>query len=252
MADPNIAELAMQGHHHAIASLVSELLGEGVSVKSGWKAETLLLRITTETPIDASTTISLLKSALGSLDTLSAHTCIVQAVCQGAAQPLWTKTFAIEAVAPQPAHAAAPTIPAAEELSDSADVSVSDPLAIVAVSSTPTPGKWMWPSVDLGNLQKLGGQVTEQALKAVQETAASTQDAAMKATEQAMRSSINQTMNAFQIAVEEIRARRLPAQMTALTGTINVGVIQLSIRLDIPMNEDTGAIEIEIPTDDSI
>ncbi|MEL6171559.1 MAG: hypothetical protein AAFN08_16995 [Cyanobacteria bacterium J06559_3] len=78
-----------------------------------------------------------------------------------------------------------------------------------------------------------------------QETATNAHGMASKATEQALRSSIDQTMGAFQIAVEQIRERQLPAKMTALTGTINVGVIQLSIRLDIPMDEETGDIAVE-------
>ena len=53
-------------------------------------------------------------------------------------------------------------------------------------------------------------------------------------------------MNAFQIAVEQIHERKIPAKMTALTGSINVGVIQLSIRVDIPMNEETGEIAFDI------
>ena len=69
---------------------------------------------------------------------------------------------------------------------------------------------------------------------------------ASKATEQALRSSIDQTMSAFQIAVEQIQAKKIPAEKTALTSTINAGVIQLSIRVDIPMNETTGDIAVEI------
>ena len=38
--------------------------------------------------------------------------------------------------------------------------------------------------------------------------------------------------------------------MTALTGTINVGLIQLSIRLDIPMDEETGDIAVEAKRSD--
>lgn len=106
--------------------------------------------------------------------------------------------------------------------------------------------RWKLPGVNLNGLQKMSGQVSSQAVEMVKTTASGTQGLAARATEQALRSSIDQTMSAFQIAVEQIHARKIPAEKTALTGTINVGVIQLSIRLDIPMNEKTGEIEIDI------
>lgn len=115
-------------------------------------------------------------------------------------------------------------------------------------SGAPATGGWKLPKINLANLQQASGDVANQAVKAAQATAMVTQEATAKATEQALRSSIDQTMNAFQIAVEQIHARKLPAKMTALTGTINVGVIQLSIRLDIPMDEETGEISGEVST----
>lgn len=106
--------------------------------------------------------------------------------------------------------------------------------------------RWKLPGVNLDSLQKMGEQVSNQTIEMAKSTATGTHGLASKATEQALRSSIDQTMSAFQIAVEQIYAREIPAEKTALTGTINVGVIQLSIRVDIPMNEQTGEIELEI------
>lgn len=106
--------------------------------------------------------------------------------------------------------------------------------------------RWKLPGVSVNGLQKLGGQISGQTIEMAKSTAASTHGLASRATEQALRSSIDQTMSAFQIAVEQIYERKIPAEKTALTGTINVGVIQLSIRVDIPMSDQTGEIEVEI------
>lgn len=106
--------------------------------------------------------------------------------------------------------------------------------------------RWKLPGVNVSGLQKMGEQISGQTIEMAKNTANSTHGFASKATEQALRSSIDQTMSAFQIAVEQIYERKIPAEKTALTGTINVGVIQLSIRVDIPMNEQTGEIELEM------
>ncbi|MBE9063705.1 hypothetical protein [cf. Phormidesmis sp. LEGE 11477] len=117
---------------------------------------------------------------------------------------------------------------------------------LTAQKSEEKKSRWKLPGVHLEGLQKASGQVSNQAVELAKNTAVGTHGLASKATEQALRSSIDQTMSAFQIAVEQIHERKIPAEKTALTGTINVGVIQLSIRVDIPMNEQTGEVEMEI------
>jgi gas vesicle protein len=107
-------------------------------------------------------------------------------------------------------------------------------------------GRWKLPDIDLNAFQQAKAQVSDQAVQMAQSTAANTQDLVSKATDQALRSSIEQTMNALQIAVEQIHSRNIPAQTAVLTGSINVGVVQLSISVDIPMNERTGDILIEV------
>lgn len=123
---------------------------------------------------------------------------------------------------------------------------LADDSELAGTENSVKDGGWKFPGVNLNNLQKMGGQVADQAFKLAQDTATTTHGAASKATEQALRTSIDQTMNAFQLAVEQIHTRKLPAKMAALTGTVNVGVIQLSIRLDIPMDEETGEIAVDI------
>lgn len=106
--------------------------------------------------------------------------------------------------------------------------------------------RWKLPDVSISGLQKVGEKISEQTVGIATDAATNTHELASRATEQALRSSIDQTMSAFQIAVEKIYERKIPAEKTALTGTINVGVIQLSIRVDIPMDEETGEIEIKV------
>jgi hypothetical protein len=258
MAQNDMTELAQQGNSKAIASLLSQILGDGVTVQSGFKGDICVVRATSDEPLDETETVQMLQAFFGQLQCSKVQQCIVQSVVKGESSSRWNRSFDI-LVVPAEAEIVAVEEPAPVE-PDEVAAAVSEPNAeaselstdseIVPVAAPEMPesngGKWRFPGMKLGNLQKMSGQMTEQAVKMVQETASTAQDTTFKATEQAMRSSINQTMNAFQIAVEEIRARKLPAEKTALTGTINVGIIQLSICLDIPMDQETGEIAMDI------
>lgn len=239
MSQTDFAELAQQGNPKAIASLLAEQLGNEVKVQAGFKGETCVVRITSIAPLAQSETVPMVEAFLAQLQCSKVKQCIVQSVVKGDARPLWNQSFDIPTETDEDEGLSVEDMALVEQ-------PASAEVVAAAVPQETSNGKWKFPGVNLGNLQKIGGQMTEQAVKTAQETVVTAQGSTFKMTEQAMRASINQTMNAFQIAVEEIRARKLPAEKTALTGTINVGIIQLSIRLDIPMDQETGEIAMDI------
>lgn len=243
MSQTDVTKLAQQGSPKAIASLLASQLGSKVKVQAGLKQDTCVVRITSSTPLEQRETVSVVEAFFTQLQCSEVKQCIVQFVVQGDAKPLWNQTFDISI---EPVEAELAEVKLASEEQVLAEQPMPAEVVAAGLSQETGNGKWKFPGMNLGNLQKLGGQMTEQAAKAAQETAMTAQDSTFKVTEQAMRASINQTMNAFQIAVDEIQARKLPAEKTALTGTINVGIIQLSIRLDIPMDQETGEIAMDI------
>ncbi len=248
-----VLEKASQGNCQAIALFVGGRLGKDVDVQAGAKEETLLIRLVADEPIEKELALlEKIENALGEINCTNFEFCKVQAVTKADMKAVWIHSLNLqkESLGEEKVISESIFFDAISNDVDLANIETPLPLENSNDSQQDKdsvhPSKWKIPGIGLGNLHKLSGQFSEQTLRIAQEAATTTQDAAFKATEQAMRSSINQTMNAFQIAVEEIHARKLPAKMTALTGTINVGVIQLSIRLDIPMDEETGEISMEV------
>lgn len=250
---PNALELANQGNPRAIALFMAEKLGTDIDVQAGVKEDILLIRLIIDGPIEKD--LALLEKIENVLDEINCtifDACKVQAVMKTDMKPIWVHSLSLQknCLGVEEAISANTSLDVIPDEVDFINTEISQPIENNEISQPyrddAHSGKWKIPGIGFGNLHKLSGQISEQTLRIAQEAATTTQDAAFKATEQAMRSSINQTMNAFQIAVEEIHSRKLPAKMTALTGTINVGVIQLSIRLDIPMDEETGEIRMEV------
>jgi hypothetical protein len=220
---------------------VSKEFNDKLNVQSGSKDDVLLIRLFFIQSIDQEPSIEKIANLLERVQCQSFKRCMVQAIKKTDMTQAWKHTFDL----PQGETDEDDIFPSVSLETASNETYSDDSVPRQVLGDTSAENKWKVPGSYLGGLRKLGGQVSEQALRIAQDTATTTQEATFKATEQTMRSAINQTMNAFQIAVEEIHARKLPAKMTALTGTINVGVIQLSIRLDIPMDEETGEISIE-------
>jgi hypothetical protein len=246
-----LIDLAKQGNSQSIALLIFQKLGSNVDVQAGIKEDILLIRlIIVESKEKDLILIKSIEDTLIEIGCPVFETCRIQAVTKSDMQPIWNHSLNLKEYSEEETKLANNSL----DTISNVDECISTELSPYSESDespqinrdNPQPGKWKIPGIGFGNLNKLSGQISEQTLRIAQEAATTTQDAAFKATEQAMRSSINQTMNAFQIAVEEIHSRKLPAKMTALTGTINVGVIQLSIRLDIPMDEETGEIKMEV------
>lgn len=239
---PNtVLEMARDGQPKAIAALLTRSIGASSKVQALFQAETLLIRIASAEDLEQSSTLETIQTVLHRLDSPKISQCQAEFYALDNKELQWAQDFSV--VTP----AAVEALPL-EQVPDLAAEAV--PATVVpdddgAIQPAPQAKTWGFPGVNLAGLGKLGGQVAQQATKVTQETAVNAHGMASKATEQALRSSIDQTMNAFQIAVEQIHERKLPAKMTALTGTINVGVVQLSIRLDIPMDEETGNITVE-------
>lgn len=246
-----LIDLAKQGNSQSIALLLSKKLGSNIDIQTGVKEDILLIRlITVESKEKDLALIKSIQDTLNEINCTVFDTCRIQAVTKSDMQPIWNHSLNLKEYSEKETVLANTSLGTTSNVAEYISTELS-PHSEIDESpqpnrDNPQPVKWKIPGIDFGNLHKLSGQISEQTLRVAQEAATTTQDAAFKATEQAMRSSINQTMNAFQIAVEEIHSRKLPAKMTALTGTINVGVIQLSIRLDIPMDEETGEIKMEV------
>ena len=229
MAQQSILDLAKQGQPKAIAALLVKPLGNQAKIQAGLRDGVLVVRAISDHPLSQSETITLIETVLIRIACPKIQSCIVESYPTNSTELRWSDSISLMA--------------SAEELLDIPNL--ADDYEAIA-TETPVKGGWKLPGVNLNSLQKMSGQVADQALKIAQDTATTTHGAAFKATEQALRTSIDQTMNAFQLAVEQIHARKLPAKMAALTGTVNVGVIQLSIRLDIPMDEETGEIAVDM------
>jgi hypothetical protein len=235
MENAAILEMAKDGQPKAIAALLNHSIGDLVKVQALFQENTLLIRIATDATLDQTSTTTNIRQILLRLGSPKIGACKVGAYSLSNKSLFWSEEFVI----PSPSGEEKIPIGAAP------DLAVEDRSGNGAESASQNKG-WSFRGVNLGGLNKVSSQVAQQAAKLAQDTATSTHDAAAKATEQTMRSAIDQTMGAFQIAVEQIHERKLPAKMAALTGTINVGVIQLSIRLDIPMDEETGEIAVEV------
>lgn len=245
-----LLERANQGDSKAITTFINEQIGADLEVQVGAKEDILLIRLIADESVEQDLILEKIENILEQIRCPIFNTCKIQAVKKTDMKSIWVYSLNLQK---RPLEEDIFTSTSFDTINDEVDLKNLEEPHLTANTESSHPvgdnaqlNKWKLPGIGLGNFQKLSGQVSEQALRIAQETATTTQDAAFKATEQAMRSSINQTMNAFQIAVEEIHARKLPAKMTALTGTINVGVIQLSIRLDIPMDEETGEINMEV------
>lgn len=241
MQSNTVLEMARDGQPKAIAALLARSIGDGAKVQAAFQEGTLVVRVATEGLLEQSATTETIQKVLVRLASPKISACKIEAYSLNSKSQLW----ATELVVTFPSTSQ--EIPM-EDVPDLAEDVALEALALEepAVAGQASQGQgWSFPGVKLGGLNKVSSQVAQQAAKLAQDTATSTHGMASKATEQAMRSAIDQTMGAFQIAVEQIRERKLPAKMTALTGTINVGVIQLSIRLDIPMDEETGDIAVE-------
>jgi hypothetical protein len=248
MASHPVVEMAQQGQPKAIAALLAKSLESyQPKVQVGFREEVLVVKVTSERTLDQSQVVARVQTVLARLASPQVGQCSIEAFSSEVNEPLWTEQIdlAADAVNGEASNLQVPDLAAEGEDVGTTTIEADAP---PITEAQPKVSGWKFPGVSLGSLQKVGSQVADQAFKAAHETAQTTQGAAAKATEQALRSSIDQTMNAFQIAVEQIHARKLPAKMTALTGTINVGVIQLSIRLDIPMDEETGEIVAEAQT----
>jgi hypothetical protein len=234
-----ILEMAKDGQPKAIAALLNHSIGDLVKVQAVFQENTLLIRIATDAALEQASTIITTRQILRRLGSPKIGACKVGAYSLSNKSLLWSEEFIILNPSEE------------EELPMVAvpDLAVENGSDDCVEPASQNKG-WSFRGVNLGGLNKVSSQVAQQAAKLAQDTATSTHDAASRATEQAMRSAIDQTMGAFQIAVEQIHDRKLPAKMAALTGTINVGVIQLSIRLDIPMDEETGEIAVEVKRSD--
>jgi hypothetical protein len=246
-----LIDLAKQGNSQSIALLISQKLGSNIDVQAGVKEDILLIRlIIVESKEKDLILIKSIEDTLSEIGCPVFETCRIQAVTKSDMQPIWNHSLNLKEYSEEEIALANNPLDTISNVDECISTELSPYLesdeSPQINRDNPQPVKWKIPGIGFGNLHKLSGQISEQTVRIAQEAATTTQDAAFKATEQAMRSSINQTMNAFQIAVEEIHSRKLPAKMTALTGTINVGVIQLSIRLDIPMDEETGEIKMEV------
>ncbi|MEM6251775.1 MAG: hypothetical protein AAF821_02530 [Cyanobacteria bacterium P01_D01_bin.156] len=231
----------------AIAAEISTSLQiGGLQVQAALDNSTLLVKLKAPDDLEQSSICNQLRNLLLQTNFSEINSCKVACFVPHNSQALWIEEFELYTSAEQLADfepLEAPPITS----SDSSQPMHPIPKHIAEEGkkqSAVKPNRWKLPGVNFSELHKVGSQVTGQAVKAAQETAST-------ATEQALRSSIDQTMNAFQIAVEQIYARKIPAKMTALTGTINVGVIQLSIRVDIPMDEETGEITFEVNDKDT-
>lgn len=239
MQKTTVLEMAKDGQPQAISTLLTRSLGNAVKVQAIFQEDTLLIRTATEASLEQPETTATIQKVLLRLGSPKISACKVEAYSLSDRLLLWSEEFVI------PDPSIEKEIPM-DAVPDLAAEDVSEVMSAEVLSTTEPASQnkgWSFPGV-LGGFNKVSGQVTQQAIKLAQDTATSTHGAASKATEQALRNAIDQTMGAFQIAVEQIHERKLPAKMAALTGTINVGVIQLSIRLDIPMDEETGDIAV--------
>lgn len=246
MQQNTVVDMAREGQPKAISALLARSIGSAVKVQAVFQTDILLIRIASTETIDQATTLEKIQKVLLRIDSPKISGCKVEAYSLSDKALLWEEKFTLLTSSSEdliPVDA----VPDLTEDLDTTDVVPTEVLAVV--EPTVQSKGWSFPGVRLGGLNKVGSQVAQQAVKLAQDTATSTHGAASKATEQALRASIDQTMGAFQIAVEQIRERKLPAKMAALTGTINAGVIQLSIRLDIPMDEETGEIIAEAKAD---
>jgi hypothetical protein len=246
MQQNTVVDMAREGQPKAISALLARSIGSAVKVQAVFQSDILLIRMASTETIDQAETLEKIQKVLLRLDSPKVGGCKVEAYSLSDKALLWGEKFTLLTSSSEdliPVDA----VPDLAADVDTADVVPTEVLAVV--EPTVQSKGWSFPGVRLGGLNKVGTQVAQQAVKLAQDTATSTHGAASKATEQALRASIDQTMGAFQIAVEQIRERKLPAKMAALTGTINAGVIQLSIRLDIPMDEETGEIIAEAKAD---
>lgn len=246
MQQNTVLEMAKDGQPKAIAALLTRSIGNAAKVQAIFQEDTLLIRTAAEESLEQTSTTETIQKVLVRLGSPKISACKVEAYALSDKSLLWSEEFVI----PEPSVEEEIPMDAVPDLA-AEESSEAVPTEIVETGElTPQSKGWSFPGVKLGGFNKVGSQVAQQAVKLAQDTATSTHGVASKATEQALRSSIDQTMGAFQIAVEQIRERKLPAKMTALTGTINVGLIQLSIRLDIPMDEETGDIAVDAKRSD--
>ena len=80
--------------------------------------------------------------------------------------------------------------------------------------------------MNLGNIQKLGQQAAGQASQVSQ--------GASDLAEQAIQTTIDQGIHIVQTAAEKIRNSRIPVNNVTIQAQINVGVVQLSMILNVP------------------
>jgi hypothetical protein len=247
MQQNTVLEMAKDGQPKAIAALLTRSIGNAAKVQAIFQEDILLIKTAGEESLEQTATTETIQKVLVRLGSPKISACKVEAYSLSNKSFLWSEEFVIldPSVEEEIPMDAVPDL-AAEDASEAV------PTEVIETGELPLQSKgWSFPGVKLDGFNKVvASQVAQQAVKLAQDTATNTHGIASKATEQALRSSIDQTMGAFQIAVEQIRERRLPAKMAALTGTINAGIIQLSITLDIPMDEETGDIAIEAKRSD--
>lgn len=80
--------------------------------------------------------------------------------------------------------------------------------------------------MNLGNIQKLGQQAAGQASQVSQ--------GASDLAEQAIQSTIDQGIHIVQTVAEKIRNSQIPVNNVTIQAHINVGVVQLSMVLNVP------------------
>lgn len=98
--------------------------------------------------------------------------------------------------------------------------------------------------MNLGDLQKIGQKATNQVLQATQ----STQETASGLTGKAIRSAVDQAIGVLQIAAQQAKVKEqdIPANKIAVGASINIGIVQLSLRADVPLSGDREASEVQI------
>lgn len=93
--------------------------------------------------------------------------------------------------------------------------------------------------MNLESLQKLGKQVADKATQTAQGTASGL-------SEKAVRAAVDQTINVIQIAAQQVKKRNVPAKTVKLGANVTIGIIQLSMNIDMPTEGEPEEIEVDI------